>query len=50
LRVLEVGAFEVKGIAKPLTLYEAIHEGHAELPRCGGHRRMDAILIAGIWA
>jgi adenylate cyclase len=25
-RLVEVGAFELKGIAKPLTLYEAIHE------------------------
>jgi adenylate cyclase len=28
-RLVEVGAFELKGIAKPLTLYEAIHEGDA---------------------
>jgi adenylate cyclase len=27
-RVVEVGAFELKGIAKPLMLYEAIHDGH----------------------
>ncbi len=26
-RLLEVGAFELKGIAKPLMLYEAIHDG-----------------------
>jgi adenylate cyclase len=28
-RLVEVGAFELKGIAKPLTLYEAIHEADA---------------------
>lgn len=28
-RLVEVGAFELKGIAKPLTLYEAIHDGDA---------------------
>jgi adenylate cyclase len=28
-RLVEVGAFELKGIAKPLMLYEAIHEGDA---------------------
>jgi adenylate cyclase len=28
-RLVEVGAFELKGIAKPLMLYEAIHEGNA---------------------
>ena len=28
-RLVEVGAFELKGIAKPLTLYEAIHDGGA---------------------
>jgi class 3 adenylate cyclase len=26
-RLVEVGAFELKGIAKPLMLYEAIHDG-----------------------
>jgi hypothetical protein len=28
-RLVEVGAFELKGIAKPLMLYEAIHDGDA---------------------
>jgi adenylate cyclase len=28
-RLVEVGAFELKGIAKPLILYEAIHDGDA---------------------
>lgn len=30
-RLVEVGAFELKGIAKPLTLYEAIRSGDANL-------------------
>jgi class 3 adenylate cyclase len=28
-RLTEVGAFELKGIVKPLVLYEAIHDGDA---------------------